>query len=521
MSANVRWILSQYKVSIWQDILLGKDPAIFVFTETHGISDLSSWPWKWAYFSSDSSHNYGGILCGVRKDYFPKATLFNNFYQYCMVIDLNNDDDLNRIIAVYCPTKLTPAQLSSLGYDNFRSNPMDDFIIDIFHFIAEHTNNHSITTGDFNFVMNSMDRIIHSIGLNKTCKQYSWEEIRTNHWNEAFENIPLIDVSTNVGPHYTRHSWAPDGRLLRASRIDRTYITLDSKIGIADVKVQFPREDASDHCITTILTSIKDPSRWTFNSVLLYDRLFLNLLATNIEDCPTDDIKSLSEIIKNIQINYMNLLSSCDPSIIPSYIESHEIAKSLYRATKIDSPVKIASRIVKRHLSSSLNKKNLEIFSKFYEDLFNKRNVTDEVDPAEFYTKSSKTDTSKLTEDEILEFLDDLPKNRSVGPDGIPNELLIDLFKKFPEKFIYQFNYWWEGNLVEDYYKEGIISCINKKLSPSDNPSNYRPITLLNHVWKLYTRCVLYRIYDESILHKLQRGWKSPKNLKTKHDVRF
>ena len=83
--------------------------------------------------------------------------------------------------------------------------------------------------------------------------------------------------------------------------------------------------------------------------------------------------------------------------------------------------------------------------------------------------------------------------NKAVGPDGIPFEVYKCLEKVNLSWILNLFNEWWKGGVVQDYFKEGKISLLLKLLN-SVEAADFKPITLLNSIWKIYTGLVNRRL---------------------------
>ena len=98
--------------------------------------------------------------------------------------------------------------------------------------------------------------------------------------------------------------------------------------------------------------------------------------------------------------------------------------------------------------------------------------------------------------------------NKAVELDGIPFEIYKCLEKVNLSWILNLFNEWWKGGVVQDYFKEGKISLLPKLLN-SVEAADFRPITLLNSIWKIYTGLVNGRL-DKfwNKFHFAQIGWR-------------
>ena len=108
-----------------------------------------------------------------------------------------------------------------------------------------------------------------------------------------------------------------------------------------------------------------------------------------------------------------------------------------------------------------------------------------------------------------------LKNGKAPGPDRVPNELL----KHFPaamHRLLWKFfRLCWQQGQTPHAWKESITLLFYKKGDPCD-PSNYRPIALLDTVYKLWTKIIAHLIstYCErfGILSEPQEGFRKFKN---------
>ena len=86
-----------------------------------------------------------------------------------------------------------------------------------------------------------------------------------------------------------------------------------------------------------------------------------------------------------------------------------------------------------------------------------------------------------------------LPRNKSPGPDGIPNEYYKTFAKLISDELTNVLNESHRGGRLHQSTKEGTISVLYKKKDRKDI-RNYRPITLLNGDYKILTRTLCKRM---------------------------
>ena len=103
-----------------------------------------------------------------------------------------------------------------------------------------------------------------------------------------------------------------------------------------------------------------------------------------------------------------------------------------------------------------------------------------------------------ITTPEIIQVCDTLPLGKSAGPDRIPNRFYKTFSKILAPILTNVLNESREAGELPHDLSAGIISTLYKK-KERDDPRNYRPITLLNGDYKIFTR-VLTRRMNEAVV---------------------
>ena len=83
------------------------------------------------------------------------------------------------------------------------------------------------------------------------------------------------------------------------------------------------------------------------------------------------------------------------------------------------------------------------------------------------------------TPQELETIIHSLNTNKAIGPYSIPVFLLKALGKHIAQPLSIIVNYSFENGIFPDKLKGGKVNPLHKKDS-SDNPSNYRPISILS-----------------------------------------
>ena len=92
----------------------------------------------------------------------------------------------------------------------------------------------------------------------------------------------------------------------------------------------------------------------------------------------------------------------------------------------------------------------------------------------------------ELTDKEILAALKKMKNNKSPGTDGFTSDMKVFLKRALNESYK-------EGKLSITQ-RQGLIICIPKGDKPKQILKNWRPITLLNVVYKIASACIAERI---------------------------
>ena len=118
----------------------------------------------------------------------------------------------------------------------------------------------------------------------------------------------------------------------------------------------------------------------------------------------------------------------------------------------------------------------------------------------------------KISQDEIKKCVNRLKNNKAMGDDQVKNEyikstihLLLPLYEKL-------FNIIFSSGIVPNSWLEGNVKPIYKNKGSEKDPRNYRPITILSCVGKLFTAVLNDRLNSFSdqfkILHENQTGFR-------------
>ncbi|MCG8093283.1 MAG: reverse transcriptase family protein, partial [Candidatus Thiodiazotropha endolucinida] len=133
----------------------------------------------------------------------------------------------------------------------------------------------------------------------------------------------------------------------------------------------------------------------------------------------------------------------------------------------------------------------------------------------------------QISHDEILAAIKNLKNNKSPGPDNVLNEHLKSTIDLFLPIYGHLFNLILDSGIVPESWALGDILPIYKNKGCMNLPENYRPITLLSCLGKLFTSILNKRLYNyvekyEIICHNqagFRKGLSTVDNLFVLHSL--
>ena len=151
----------------------------------------------------------------------------------------------------------------------------------------------------------------------------------------------------------------------------------------------------------------------------------------------------------------------------------------------------------------------------FYEQLYKKRKVSD-VNIEEIVTtlpkleeEQANTLEGKITYEEAANALKNMKNDKSPGTDGMTVNFFKFFWKDIGQFIIRSLNEGFENGKMSITQREGIITCIPKGDKPREYLKNWRPISLLNVVYKIGSSCIANRIKNvlPTLIHEDQTGF--------------
>ena len=100
-----------------------------------------------------------------------------------------------------------------------------------------------------------------------------------------------------------------------------------------------------------------------------------------------------------------------------------------------------------------------------------------------------------ITDIEIVTCINKLKNNKAAGMDNICNEFIKNSYSSMIKIYVLLFNLVFSTGVFPDSWKIGVIKPIFKNKGSKHDPDNYRPITILSCLGKLFTAVLNARLY--------------------------
>ena len=114
--------------------------------------------------------------------------------------------------------------------------------------------------------------------------------------------------------------------------------------------------------------------------------------------------------------------------------------------------------------------------------------------PRNHQIHATSADQALFTQAELQEALRKLKEHKATGPDEIPNELFKLLDHNTEQILLNAFNEIWEKGHIPDSWKEATVVSLYEGKGAETDPANYRPISLLNTIYKVFASMIQARL---------------------------
>ncbi len=116
---------------------------------------------------------------------------------------------------------------------------------------------------------------------------------------------------------------------------------------------------------------------------------------------------------------------------------------------------------------------------------------------------------AEITLEELKLVMEKMKKNKAPGPDGIPLEAYLVLPDQQLQVIVEVYNQWIGGKCIPAKHKHGITLLFYKHKGEKTDLKNYRPITLTNMVYRIYTTIIQKRMEPvmQKVIPQSQQGF--------------
>jgi hypothetical protein len=197
---------------------------------------------------------------------------------------------------------------------------------------------------------------------------------------------------------------------------------------------------------------------------------------------------------------------------------------SLWRLTKKlkQTPHQTIPPLEKQNRTAITDEDKLEMIAETFEEQFtpNQANTLSQTKDIEIHTAIYNlertiptTPIPTTTTEEINQIIQNLPPKKAPGPDQITNKMLKQLNEQAITKLTEIINAIFKHRHFPKDWKKSHIILIHKKGKPTNNPTSYRPISLLNTMGKVTEKIILKHLKEEiqklSIIPPEQFGFRT------------
>lgn len=200
-----------------------------------------------------------------------------------------------------------------------------------------------------------------------------------------------------------------------------------------------------------------------------------------------------TEINKTIRKNIKNDKRKIQEAKVEEIIEKNKNMKSLR-----PSLGKFEINKIKNEKQIEIHDRNkiIEIIHQYYTNLYQTKEAPPEDIKRRLKTKIKNVNSEiqpEISKSEIKKALKELKNNKAPGQDGMTAEMLKNGGKIITNTLYTLMNQIMQEKKIPDSWNESITIILHKKGDRSDL-KNYRPITLLNILYKLFTKILTSRL---------------------------
>ena len=577
-SFNVRGINEKKKRNDVFSWLRKKNCDIYLLQETHSTEAIeNSWQSEWGYktyFSNYSSSSRGVAILLNNTFQFSLIKTIKDSEGRFILLELEVNEQRIIVANLYGPNddnptffKLIQTKLSEfdnkyiiLGGD---FNVVQDYSLDTINLRCRQNpkSNESVTDLKNELGLQDPWRV-----NNPETKMFTWHnssnrQSRLDYYLITMDLLNYVDVITIKPGYRSDHSvvymnisldFKPRGPGLwkfNNSLLQDDEYTAEIKEYIKDILNEYKDKNSSDDNQMT--------REYTLSDKMLFEIIKMGIRGKTISYCAARK-KTLNQQENNLDqtIDRLHSIYSKDPSEINlTNLTKAQNDLKILREKKIDG-IMIRAK-ARWHLEGERNskyfcqleKKNfiektipklikdngetvtdqediLKEQKEYYKKLYTSKNTVQDADtentffPKEKLIRTLTVDESldlekNITLEECFNVLRNMKTNKSPGSDGFTVEFYSYFWNDIKYSLIRSFENSFRDEILSDSQKLGIVTCLPKPGKPREHLKNWRPITLLNVDYKIFSGVIASRMkkYLDSIISNYQKGFVAGRNI--------
>ncbi|KAM9980051.1 hypothetical protein ACTFIZ_006304 [Dictyostelium cf. discoideum] len=241
----------------------------------------------------------------------------------------------------------------------------------------------------------------------------------------------------------------------------------------------------------------------------------LKTLSEQLETAKDSRAIFLKEEINNILKEQAKIKQT---NQINTHINNNETpSKYLTRRLKVQRKINEIPQILDPTTNglATKNEEILEIARKYYENLYQKKECNEDIHH-ELLKTFNKSINQKIMEEinqpieeyEIRLGIEKIQEGKAPGKDGLIPTFYKNHINEILPTITKLYNHFWNTTIPKDF-KQGILIIIYKNKGDPNNLDNYRPITLLNVDYKIYSKIINNRIlkFLNKVISPFQTGF--------------
>lgn len=365
-----------------------------------------------------------------------------------------------------------------------------------------------------NFALENRLSILNSFYKKKPSKKWTWISPNGQYKNEidfimsnnrkVFKNVSIINnLNFNTDHRMVRATMS--GRFKKTRRFQNKHIAVqytgDPKLLLNNLQISLEAEELEKkECTSTqekynlLLNQLKTVARKTIKDIKQEVSLTIKQLLQERKELrqqrrTKENRQRITEVSKKISEQLRKDRKTKRSNTLKSYIEK---TGGIKKALKELNHKKDWILCMKNRDGKNTGKRHeiLKIATKFYRDLYRSQKEKDTI------KENDKTDEEYIPEimkEETIKAINTQKLDKAPGSDLVTNELLKATLPVITPKLTDIFNEIIKTEKIPEDWTKSTITLLHKKGDKGDI-SNYRPISLMSNIYKVFSKIILSRI---------------------------